>query len=122
MKLAPAIALTAALALSTVAQEAPINVAPTGKPRQEIEVQAPRAPKSTEVSTNALSKPQSTDQPLKPKRSYGGLAKDMQKSTNRFKMFSLRRPVHLKDDDANVIREGLRTEAGGAVKLFSVDF
>jgi hypothetical protein len=36
-------------------------------------------------------------------------------------MFSLRRPANPREDDANMIRN-LRTEAGGAVKLFSVDF
>lgn len=124
MNLALSVALTATLALSSLSQEVPINTAPTGKPSQQIEVEvaAPRPPKSSEISTNALSKPQPPDQPTKPKRTYSGLAHDLRKSTNRWKIFSLRRPANLKEDDANVTREGLRTEAGGAIKLISVDF
>jgi hypothetical protein len=98
-----------------------VNAAPTGKPRQEIELQAPVAPKTTEVTTNALSKVQPPDQARKPKVTYGGLAHDVRKSTNRWRMFSLRRRVDLAEDDKAVIRN-LRTEGGGAVKLFSVDF
>ena len=124
-----AIAFAGAFSMAAVAQESPQpnrpqNVAPTGKPRQEIEIEvtAPRPPKTTEISTNALSKPQPPDQPTKPKRTYTGVAHDLRKSTNRWKIFSLRRPANLKEDDANVTREGLRTEASGAVKIISVDF
>lgn len=129
MKFPLSIAFAGALTMAAVAQESaqndrPKNVAPTGKPRQkiELEVQAPRPPKTTDISTNALSKPQPPDQPTKPKRTYSGVAADVRKSTNRWKIFSLRRPANLKEDDANVIREGLRTEGGGAVKLIAVDF
>jgi hypothetical protein len=122
MKLPLSIAFAAAVAMAVVAQEErPQNAAPSGKPRQEIEVQAPRAPKTTEVTTNALSKVQPPDQPTKPKVTYGGVAHDVRKSTNRWKMFSLRRRADLAEDDKAVIRN-LRTEGGGAVKLFSVDF
>ena len=122
MKLPLSIAFASALAIAVIAQDRPQNAAPTGKPRQEIEVEAPRAPKTTEVTTNALSKPQPPNQPTKPKRTYGGVVQDVRKSTNRWKIFSLRRPANLKEDDTNVTREGLRTEASGAVKLISVDF
>jgi hypothetical protein len=116
------IAFAGALVMTAIGQDRPQNAAPTGKPRQEIQVDAPRAPRTTEVTTNALSKPQPPNQPTKPKRTYGGVVQDVRKSTNRWKMFSLRRPANLKEDDANVTREALRTEASGAVKLISVDF
>ena len=123
MKLPLSIAFAAGLAMAAVAQESdrPQNAAPTGQPRQEIEVQAPRAPRTTEVTTNALSKVQPPDQPTKPKRTYSGVAHDLRKSTNRWKMFSLRTRADLAEDDKAVIRN-LRTEGGGAVKLLSVDF
>src|SRR5258706_13642500 len=104
MKLPLSIALAASLTLATQAQNAPLNAAPTGKPKQDLEVDAPRAPKTTEVSTNALSKPQSPKEPKEPTVTYGGLATDVRKSTNRWKMFSLRRPANLKEDDTAVIR------------------
>lgn len=131
MKRFLAITLLSALALAAKAQDAPasttpspapdrptrtLNAAPSGKPKQEIEVAAPRGPKESEVSTNALPK-----FPKRPSVSHGGLVSDVRKSTNRWKMFSLRRPANLKEDEANMIRD-LRTEGGGAVKLFSVDF
>jgi hypothetical protein len=132
----PAILLLTALAIATFAQDstnpasstnAPakptqnpprtLNVAPTGKPRQEIEVLSPERPKdSDEVNTNLFPK-----MPQGPTVSYGGLATDLKKSTNRWKMFSLRQPANLKRDEANVIR-GTRTEGGPAIKIFSVDF
>jgi hypothetical protein len=116
------IAFAGTLVMTAIAQDRPQNAAPTGKPHQEIQVDAPRAPGTTEVTTNALSKPQPPNQLTKPKRTYGGVVNDVRKSTNRWKIFSLRRPASLKEDDANVTREGLRTEASGAVKLISVDF
>ena len=120
------VALIGALALAVAGQEAlppPLNAASTGKPAQpvDVEVDAPRAPKTTEVSTNALSKPQPPDQVLKPKVNVSGLGPEMKKSTNRWKMFSLRKPVNFKEDEASVIR-GARTEGGPPVKLFAVDF
>ena len=123
MKLPLSIAFAAGLSMAAVAQETdrPQNAAASGKPRQEIEVQAPRPPKTTEVTTNALSKVQPADQLTKPKRTYSGVAHDLRKSTNRWKMFSLRKRADLAEDDKAVIRN-LRTEGGGAVKLFSVDF
>ena len=135
MKTPAAITLLAALALATFAQEAStpatnppakpaqasptrtLNVAPSGKPRQEIEVIAPERPKeSEEVNTNLFPK-----FPKEPTVSYGGLASGIKKSTNGWKTFSLRQPANLKQDEASVIR-GTRTEGGPAVKLFSVDF
>jgi hypothetical protein len=137
MKAPVAITLLTALAFATFAQDSPtpkaganapakptqnspvhtLNVAPTGKPRQEIEVLAPERPKeSEEVNTNLFPK-----MPQGPTVSYGGLASDIKKSTNRGKMFSLRQPTNLKRDEANVIRN-TRTEGGPAVKIFSVDF
>ena len=121
MKLPAAITLLGAVSLATLAQETrdtpkTQNAAPTVKSRQEIEVIAPKPAKESEVNTNALPK-----MPKEPTVSYGGLASDIRKSTNRWKMFSIRRPAHLKDDEANMIRN-LRTESSPAVKLFSVDF
>jgi hypothetical protein len=113
--------ILAALALTTLAQDAPNprklqNAAPSGKPKQEIEITAPTPPKESEVNTNLLPK-----MPQRPAISHGGLATDIRKSTNRWKMFSLRRPANLKEDEANMIRNA-RTEAGPPVKIFSVDF
>lgn len=121
--------LAGALALAAFAQDAPtksdstktppprtLNAAPTGKPKQEIEITAPTPPKESEVNTNLLPK-----MPQRPAISHGGLATDIRKSTNRWKMFSLRRPANVKEDEANMIRN-TRTEASPAVKLFSVDF
>src|SRR4051812_25159467 len=111
MKTPAAITLLSALAFATMAQDTPnptspppsanarakpaqnqtspartLNVAPTGKPRQEIEVLAPQSPKpSDEINTNLLPK-----MPQEPTVSYGGLASDLKKSTNRWKTFSLR--------------------------------
>jgi hypothetical protein len=119
MNLPFAMTLAGALAFATFAQDAPPktqNAAPTGKPRQEIEVVAPERPKESEVNTNAYPK-----MPKQPTVSYGGVASDVRKSTNRWRIFSLRRPANLKEDEANVIRN-LRTEGAPAVKLFSVDF
>jgi hypothetical protein len=137
MKTPAAITLLVALAVATFAQDSPntppstnapsrptqnpparvLNVAPSGKPRQEIEVLAPERPKeSEEVNTNLFPK-----MPQGPTVSYGGLASDIKKSTNRWKMFSLRQPANVKRDEANVIRN-TRTEGGPAVKIFSVDF
>ena len=134
MKLPVAFTLLAALALATIAQDVPTahpksppknkpatttttqNASTTGKPRQEIEVTAPQPAKESEVNTNALPK-----MPKEPAVSYGGLASDIRKSTNRWKMFSIRRPANLKEDDANMVRN-LRTEGGPGVKVFSVDF
>ena len=137
MKTPAAITLLTALAFATFAQDSPnpssstnaaakpagippartLNVAPSGKPRQEIEVLAPERPKeSDDVNTNLFPK-----FPKEPTVSYGGLASDVKKSTNRWKMFSLRQPTNLKRDEANMIRN-TRTEGGPAVKLFSVDF
>jgi hypothetical protein len=134
MKLPVAITFLAALVLATIAQDSPTargksptknkptsqttsqNAAMTGKPRQEIEVTAPQPAKESEVNTNALPK-----MPKQPAVSYGGLASDIRKSTNRWKMFSIRRPANPKEDDANMVRN-LRTEGGPGVKVFSVDF
>jgi hypothetical protein len=121
MKLPLCIALAASLSLAANAQNAPQNTAPTGKPKQELEVTAPLAPKTNEVNTNILSSAKSPKEPKEPTVSYGGVLTDIRKSTNRFKTFSLRRRVNLKEDDANLIRN-VRTEGGPAVKVFSVDF
>jgi hypothetical protein len=129
MKLPFAMTLAGALALATIAQDAPpktdptpsspprtLNAAPTGQPRQQIEITAPTPPKESAVNTNLLPK-----MPARPAISHGGLTTDIRKSTNRWKMFSLRRPANLKEDESNLIRN-VRTEASPAVKLFSVDF
>ena len=95
------------------------NVAPTSQPpkKQEIEIAAPRPVLTTnQVSTNAI--PQ---KPKEPTVTYSGLVQDVRKSTNRWKIFSLRRPANPKEDNANLVRD-LRTEASPAVKLISVDF
>jgi hypothetical protein len=86
------------------------------KPRVELEAAAPVAAKTNLVSTNAL--------PLKGKATavtYSGVAADVRKATNRWRVFSLRRPLDPKEDGANWVRD-LGTEGGGGVKIFSVDF
>ncbi len=103
--------------LSLRAQE----VAPSGKPTQGVEVQTPRAPATNIISTNILSEAKQPDERLKPVLTYSGLGKDIAKSTNRWRMFSLRKPANAKEDSANLIRD-IRTEGGPAIKLFSIDF
>ena len=121
MNLPLSMAVAAALALAAHAQDAPINTAPSGKPRQNLEVAAPLAPKTNAIDTNVLSSARGPKLPKEPTVSYGGLVNDVRKSTNRWRMFSLRRPANLKEDDANTVHN-LRTEASPGVKLISVDF
>lgn len=121
MNLPLSMAVAASVALAALAQDAPINTAPTGKPRQNLEIAAPVAPKTNQINTNVLSSATGPKLPKEGGVSYGGLIPDVRRSTNRWRMFSLRRPANPREDDANMIRN-LRTEAGGAVKLFSVDF
>jgi hypothetical protein len=97
------------------------EVAPSGQPTQGVEVQTPRAPATNIISTNILSEAKQPDERLKPLLTYSGLGKDIAKSTNRWRMFSLRKAANVKEDDANLIRN-IRTEAGPAIKLFSIDF
>jgi hypothetical protein len=101
--------ILATLSLCLRAQEKP------SAPKQEAEIQSPLAPKQTVVSSNTIILPK--EPPVK----LSGLATDIKHSTNRWKMFSLRKPVDPKTDGANVIRT-TRTEAGGPIKLFSIDF
>jgi hypothetical protein len=108
-----AIGLTATLSLcQTHAQEKHATPTP---PKQEIEVQSPLAPKpATTGTTNLITPPKDLIK-------YGGLATDIKRSTNRWKMFSLRKPLDPKTDEATLIRE-TRTEAAKPIKLFSIDF
>jgi hypothetical protein len=121
MNLPLSMAVVAALAVAARAQNAPLNTAPTGKPRQELEVAAPLTRKTNDLNTNILSNAQGPKSPKETSVTYGGLVTHVRKSTNHWRMFSLRRPANLKEDDVNLIHD-LRTEAGGAVKVFSVDF
>ena len=121
MNLRLTMTLAGAISLAASGQETiPVqNAAPSGKPRQDVEIAAPRAARTNALTTNALSQ---IKDPKQPQRTVGGLVPEIRKSTNRWRMFSLRRPANPKEDEANVTREGLRTEASGAVKLISVDF
>lgn len=104
--------LTIAIASPFIhAQDKPAAPASTAKPN--IEVQAPLTPK-TSTPTNIVI-------PKEPVVRYGGLATDIKRSTNRWKMFSLRKPADPKNDDANLIKE-TRTEGARPIKLFSIDF
>lgn len=118
MKLGCAIIFTALLVLPGFSQDkAPITKAKT---KSDIEIAAPQAPKAAEVNTNALGPLKNTTN-KEPTFAFSGLAVDVAHSTNRWKMFSLRRKVDLKEDNANLIRD-TRTEAAPAIKLFSIDF
>jgi hypothetical protein len=86
---------------------------------QDVRIEAPVAPKPPGANTNALSAP--IERPKEPLIKYSGLMADFKRSTNRWKFFSLRKPVDPKTDGANLIRE-TRTEAGHPVKLLSLDF
>jgi hypothetical protein len=89
---------------------------PGAAPKPAIEVQTPLPPaKPTTASTNVL------DLPKEPTVTFGGTVMDFKRSTNRWKMFSLRKPLDRKADEATVIRE-TRTEGARPVKLFSIDF
>ena len=120
MNLRLTMTLACATSMAVIAQQTvpTQNTAPTGKPRQEIEVAAPQSPRTNGINTNALS---NLNQP-KTNIAYSGLGPEFRKSTNRWRTFSLRRPANLKEDESNLTREGLRTEASPAVKLISIDF
>ena len=122
MNLRLTMTLAGALALATFGQDAASpksqNTAPTGKPRQEVEIAAPQSPRTNGINTNALS---NLNQP-KTNITYSGLGPELRKSTNRWRIFSLRRPANTKEDESNLTREGLRTEASPAIKLISIDF
>lgn len=114
MKFWLAIGCLSALAVTTPAQEKP---APRSKSQPEI--QAPRAPTQTTLNTNILATPaQKANEPV---IKYSGVATDFKRSTNRWKFFSLRQPRDPKRDGQNVIRT-TRAEAGGPIKIFSIDF
>ena len=121
MNLRLSLVLAGALAVGVHAQDAALNTAPSGKPRQNLEIAAPLAPKTNAIDTNVLSSARGPKLPKEPTVSYGGVVNDIRKSTNRWRMFSLRRHANLKEDEANMVRN-LRTEASPAVKLISVDF
>lgn len=106
---------------ATLVASAAQNAAPTVQPpKQEIQVEAPRPPRTSEVNTNALSNPKPGQTNL-PTIFYSGLGPDIRKSTNRWRMFSLRKKVDLKTDGENLIMD-TRTEAARPFKLFSIDF
>jgi hypothetical protein len=130
LRLAAATAMAMAASLADTAQEPKspartLNVAPTGQPRQEIEITAPATAKTSTVNTNLFSarKPgaAAANEPKEPTVTYGGFITDLRKSTNRARTFSLRRRANLKEDDTALIHN-VRAEASPAVKLFSVDF
>ena len=121
MNLPLSMTAAALMVVAAHAQNAPIQAAPSGKPRQDLEVTAPVAAKTNAINTNVLSSATGPKRPKEPGVTYGGVVNDVRKSTNRWKMFSLRRPTNLKEDEANMVRN-LRTEASPAVKLISVDF
>ena len=101
-----------ALAATTPAQD---KSAPIAKP----EIQSPRPAANSPLNTNALSSPNQ-----KPKESaikYSGVATDFKRSTNRWKFFSIRQPRDPKRDGENVIHT-TRSEAGGPIKILSIDF
>ena len=122
MNLPLTMTLAGALTLAAIGQEAAPtqtqNTLPAVKPRQEIEIAAPQSPRTNAISTNALS---NLNQP-KTNLTYSGLGPELRKSTNRWRIFSLRRPANAKEDEANLTREGLRTQASPAIKLISIDF
>jgi hypothetical protein len=105
-----------ALALTTFAQEKPAS---NSNSNSQPEILSPRAPAQTTVNTNILATP--GQKPKEPAIKFSGVATDFKRSTNRWKFFSLRAPRDPKRDGQNVVRD-LRTEGGGGIKLFSVDF
>src|SRR4051812_34943068 len=98
-----AILISPVISLSLQAQEKPAAAKP------EIEIQTPLAPKSPTIATNIM------EAPKEPLVKFGGLATDMKRSTNRWKMFSLRKPLDPKTDGANLIRD-TRTEGAKPIK------
>ena len=105
-----AISTTALFSLCLQAQEKPVT------PKPQIEVQTPLpAARPTTASTNIM------ELPKEPTVTYGGTFMDIKRSTNRWKMFNLRKPLDPKADSATVIRE-TRTESAKPIKLFSIDF
>ena len=110
--------------LSGVAQDATAPVKASkpslpAPPRQEIQIDAPQVAKESQVNTNLLANPN----PARRKNSrfsYGGLFTDVARSTNRWKMFSLRRPVDPDHDGENLM--DAHTKNGPALKLFSIGF
>jgi hypothetical protein len=121
MNLPLSIAVAAILMLAARGQDAPLKATPLNKPRQDLEVVAPVRPKTNSLDTNILSSAQGPKLPKQTVVTYGGLIPEVRKSTNRWRMFSLRRPANLKQDEANLVRD-VRTEASPAVRVFSVDF
>jgi hypothetical protein len=103
-----------AFTLCAGAQE---KLAPISKP----EIQSPRRQtnSSLTINTNILATP--AQKPTEPAIKYSGVATDFKRSTNRWRFFSLRQPRDPKRDGQNVIRD-TRAEAGGPIKLFSIDF
>jgi hypothetical protein len=112
MKIWLVIGCLSALAAATPAQD---KAAPIAKP----EIQTPRPATNSALNTNALST--ATQKVREPLIKYSGVATDFKRSTNRWKFFSLRQPRDPKHDGENVIRT-TRTEAGGPIKIFSIDF
>lgn len=118
-------ALAFVFALASVARAQ--DVAPPAKANQGtrgIEVQAPR-PAGTNgvktINTNIVTDAKAAEDKLRPLLTYSGVGPEVARSTNRWRIFSLRRPVDRKEDGANLIRD-IRTEASPAIKIFSIDF
>lgn len=112
MKVSALILLTAVASLSTFAQDkaAPIASPPT-----------PSLAVTNKVDTNLLANPRPPQPEKPPLVTFSGLGPDIAKSTNRWKMFSLRRPANPKEDTANLITD-TKSEISRPVKLFSIDF
>ncbi len=89
----------------------------SARPALDLEAAA----KPSTLKTNLLSDPKPAQEPAKPLLTLSGLGPEIAKSTNRWRMFSLRRPLNPKEDAATLILD-TRTEAARPVKLFSIDF
>ena len=103
-----AILIISVFSLVLKAQEKPAIA-----PHPQIELISPLEPKTT--NTTIL------ETPKEPLIKYSGLATDIKRSTNRWRMFSLRKPVDPKTDEAQMIRD-TRTEGAKPIKIFSIDF
>jgi hypothetical protein len=113
-----AIGVSGAFAQDATATGAKQKSLPT-PPRKEIQVETPQAPKELTVDTNLLANPNPT--PKKESRiNYSGFITDVRRSTNRWKMFSLRKPVDPAHDGENLM--DAHSEAGPGIKLFSIGF
>jgi hypothetical protein len=110
MKRWRAILIIPVFSLVLQAQEKPATAT---TPQPQLELQSPLEPKTTNSTI--------LETPKEPLIKYSGLATDIKRSTNRWRMFSLRKPADPKTDGAHIIHE-TRTEGAKPVKIFSIDF